>query len=118
MACWVEPDLFHYVTLQTCIDLVIWLWAHFFIVILFLELKSVWFALRAKHFLDVLFGFIPFSLLIVNVTIPLLLISLSGFFKAEVLWQWYFQSVYTIPLFGELHLLERYFNLDIYQRAV
>ena len=118
MACWVEPNLFHYVTMQTCIDLIIWIWAHFLIVILFLELKPVWFSFRAKPFLDVFFGFLPFSLLIVNVTIPLLFISLSGFFKPDILWHWYFQSVYKIPLFGELHLLERYFNLVIYEAAV
>jgi hypothetical protein len=57
-------------------------------------------------------------LLIVNVTVPLLLISLSGFFKADAMWRWYFQSIYKIPIFGELHLLERYFNLFIYQGAV
>ncbi|MAD76720.1 MAG: hypothetical protein CML20_18350 [Rheinheimera sp.] len=118
MACWVEPTLLQYVTVQTCIDLIIWLWAHFLIVILFLELRSVWFSVRAKPFLDVFFGFIPFSLLIVNVTVPLLLISLSGFFKADAMWRWYFQSIYKIPIFGELHLLERYFNLFIYQGAV
>lgn len=110
LACMVDGSFMNYITLQNSIDAFLWLWVHFALAFIFLELRKYWKKLKVSLLLDAIFGFIPFALLVLNVTAPLLLLSLSVYFKPTHIWSWYLSIYQLVPVIGGGRYLERYFE--------
>jgi hypothetical protein len=106
----VDGSFMSSITLQNSVDALLWLWVHFALAVIFLELRKYWKKFKVSLLLDAVFGFIPFALLMVNVTAPLLLLSLSIYFKPTPIWSWYLSIYHLVPVMGDGRYLERYFE--------
>lgn len=110
LACMVDDSFMNYITLQNSVDAFLWLWVHFALAFIFLELRKYWKKFKVSLLLDAIFGFIPFALMVLNVTAPLLLLSLSVYFKPTPIWSWYLSIYQLVPVIGSGRYLERYFE--------
>lgn len=110
LACFVGNSFVSYINLQVMVDSIIWLWAHSALVFAYLEARTFWRGVKFWTVIDCLLGAIPFTLLIFNVTLPLLLLALSAYFKSKPIWEWYLANYALLPILGEGRYFERYFN--------
>lgn len=92
------------------VNILVWVYAHLSLVYLSYQLRLLWLGRKGAWILNRLSVFFPLCLVVMNISIPLILIVVGFYMDPSVLWSNYFYYYEYIPIFFGADLFKYYFD--------